>query len=73
MKKYLLYLVVVVSVITAIITSINNYKLTQYYNATESLLEEMDILCEEWDVPLGDTVCEGDNWCNYVDAKRMVL
>lgn len=72
MKKYLPYFIAVLSVSFAIVTTIKNNKLIQYYEATETLLEEIEILCDEWEVSLDDTLCEGDNWVEYIEAKRTV-
>lgn len=31
---------------------------------------EIEEMCDYHDIPWGDTVCEGDNWSNYCEARK---
>lgn len=41
-----------------------------YIRTSEELLWELEEMCEQHDIPWGDTVCEGDNWSDYCEARK---
>lgn len=41
----------------------------KYVRASEELLHEVETLCVNHDIDWGDTICEGDAWCDYIDAR----
>ena len=45
---------------------------SSYVETTENLLEELEIMCEDDVLSWGDTICEGDNWSDYIDACRKI-
>lgn len=76
MKKILSYVItaVVSSVITVIICdsvieSRINESYKDYIEASDLLLHEVEHMCLYHDIHWGDTVCEGDTWCNFLDAR----
>ena len=44
-----------------------NYK--EYVRASEELLWELEEICEQHDIPWGDTICEGGAWEEYTNAR----
>lgn len=70
MKKYILVVItIIVSILlTSCVTATHLYE--QYIKTSEELLWELEELCEQHDIPWGDTVCEGDNWSNYIEARH---
>lgn len=45
----------------------------QYYVTTEKLLRELEQIDNLNDIDWGDTICEGDAWEDYQDAKENYL
>jgi hypothetical protein len=41
-----------------------------YIRTSEELLWELEEMCEYHNIDWGDTVCEGDNWSNYCEARK---
>ena len=41
-----------------------------YIRTSEELLWELEEMCEYHGLDWGDTVCEGDAWSNYCEARR---
>ena len=37
---------------------------------SEELLWELEEICEQHDIPWGDTICEGCTWEEYTDARN---
>ena len=69
MKKFL----IIAAIAVAGIVGCNIYVKSLYENyirTSEELLWEIEEMCEQHDIPWGDTVCEGDNWSNYCDARK---
>lgn len=44
-----------------------NYK--EYVRTSEELLWELEEICEQHDIPWGDTICEGCIWEDYNSAR----
>lgn len=69
MKKFLIITaIVVVGIISANIYVKSLYE--NYIRTSEELLWELEEMCESHDIDWGDTVCEGDVWENYIDARK---
>jgi hypothetical protein len=69
MKKILIIAVIAV----AGIIGANIYVKTlyeDYIRTSEELLWELEEMCEQHDIHWGDTVCEGDTWSDYCDARK---
>ena len=41
-----------------------------YIRTSEELLWELEEMCEQHDIPWGDTVCETDMWEDYCEARK---
>ena len=41
-----------------------------YIRTSEELLWELEEMCDYHDIPWGDTVCEGDKWDAYCEARK---
>lgn len=71
MKKIL----IVATIIVVGIIGANIYvkSLYEYYIRTsEELLWMIEEMCEQNDLPWGDTVCETDQWSDYCDARQQL-
>lgn len=69
MKKFLIIVAIaIVGIISANIYVKSLYE--DYIRTSEELLWELEEMCEQHDIPWGDTVCEGDNWSNYCEARK---
>ena len=42
----------------------------EYIRTSEELLWELEELCEQSDLPWGDTICETDVWEDYCEARE---
>lgn len=67
MKKLLfpLLLAVIIAIFT---TSMHAYQM--YIKASEELLLTLEEMCEQNDIPWGDTICETDVWEDYCEARE---
>lgn len=43
-----------------------------YIRTSEELLWELEEMCEYHDIPWGDTVCEGNAWEDYCEARENI-
>lgn len=69
MKKVLIIATIVVAgIIGANIYVKSLYE--DYIRTSEELLWELEEMCEQHDIPWGDTVCEGDAWDEYCEARK---
>lgn len=69
MKKFLIIAAIaVVGIISANIYVKSLYE--DYIRTSEELLMEIEEMCDYHDIPWGDTVCEGDNWSDYCEARK---
>lgn len=69
MKKFLIVAAIaVVGIISANIYVKSLYE--DYIRTSEELLWELEEMCEYHNIDWGDTVCEGDNWSNYCEARK---
>ena len=41
-----------------------------YIRTSEKLLWELEEMCEYHNIDWGDTICEGDTWFNYCEARK---
>lgn len=41
-----------------------------YIRTSEELLWELEEMCEYHNIDWGDTICEGDVWSNYCEARK---
>ena len=41
-----------------------------YIRTSEELLWELEEMCEQHNIPWGDTVCEGNTWEEYCEARK---
>ena len=70
MKKYILPILAIAISIAAMMYSTSvERKYQEYINTSEALLRDLEELCEINDIPWGDTICEGDSWSDYTDAR----
>jgi hypothetical protein len=42
----------------------------EYIRTSEELLMEIEEMCDYHDIPWGDTVCEGNTWEEYCEARE---
>lgn len=69
MKKFLIIAAIaIVGIIGANIYVKSLYE--GYIRTSEELLWELEKMCEYHNIDWGDTVCEGDNWSNYCEARK---
>lgn len=71
MRKYLSYCLAIVasSIATMAVVNYRIQKYDEYVRTSEELLHELETLCVNHDICWDDTVCEGDTWCDYIDAR----
>lgn len=67
MKKVL---IIIVTVIVAMSCTAPVILYKNYIKASEELLWMIEEMCEQNDIPWGDTVCETDMWVDYCDARE---
>ena len=67
MKKLLFPLLLAV-IIAVFATSMHAYQM--YIKTSEELLLTLEEMCEQNDIPWGDTVCETDVWEEYCEARE---
>lgn len=71
MKKFLIIAAItVVGIIGANIYV--KYLYREYIRTSEELLWELEKMCEQHDIPWGDTICETDRWSDYCDARKQL-
>lgn len=69
MKKVLIIAAIAVaSIIGANIYVKSLYE--DYIRTSEKLLMEIEEMCDYHDIPWGDTVCEGNTWEEYCEARE---
>ena len=69
MKKIL----IIAAIAVAGIVGCNIYVKTlykEYIRTSEELLWELEEMCEQHDIPWGDTICETDQWSDYCEARE---
>lgn len=69
MKKFM----IIATIIVAGIIGANIYVKTlyeEYIKTSEELLWELEEMCEYHGLDWSDTVCEGDAWSNYCEARK---
>lgn len=42
----------------------------EYVRTSEELLMALEEMCEQNDLPWGDTICETDQWSDYCEARE---
>lgn len=67
MKKVL---IIIVTVIVAMSCTAPVILYKNYIKASEELLWMIEEICEQNDLPWGDTVCETDVWVDYCEARK---
>lgn len=72
MNKHLKTVLIVVTIIYTLFTLVVIKTYQEYVYNTQRLLEEIEMVCEDNDLPWGDTICEGDNWSDYIDSCRKI-
>lgn len=72
MKSFLTFLAgfVVATILAAACISSMMDRYENYIHTSEELLWELEEMCDYHELDWGDTVCEGENWCNYCDARE---
>ena len=69
MKKILIIAAIaVVGIIGANIYVKSLY--VNYIKTSEELLWTLEEMCEQNDLPWGDTICETDQWSDYCEARK---
>lgn len=61
---------VVATILAAVSFSFRTEKYDEYIKTSEELLWELEEMCDYHGLDWGDTVCEGENWSNYCDARE---
>lgn len=67
MKRFIIVLIAVI-VAMSCTSSVVLYK--NYIKASEELLWALEEMCEQNNLPWGDTICETDQWSNYCEARK---
>lgn len=67
MKKILIILITVI-VAMSCVTPVALYQ--RYIRTSEELLWTLEEMCEQNDLPWGDTICETDVWEDYCEARE---
>ena len=63
--------VVVATAVTGYFTTIAVEKAyEEYIRTSEELLWTLEEMCEQNDLPWGDTICETDQWSDYCEARE---
>ena len=72
MKKIIIVVAILVAIIaTGYGSAVAVHKAYQeYVRTSEELLWELEEICEQHDIPWGDTICEGCTWEEYTDARN---
>ena len=72
MKKIIIVVAILVAIIaTGYGSAVAVHKAYQeYVKTSEELLWELEEICEQHDIPWGDTICEGCIWEEYTDARN---
>ena len=68
MKKTVIISIVITIVFLAFAIICKMYN--AYIKTSEELLWTLEEMCEQNDLPWGDTVCETDAWSDYCDARE---
>lgn len=69
MKKFM----IIATIIVAGIIGANIYVKSlyeDYIRTSEELLWTLEEMCEQNDLPWGDTICETDVWEDYCEARK---
>lgn len=69
MKKFL----IVAAIVAVGIVGCNIYVKSlydEYIRTSEELLLTLEEMCEQNDLPWGDTICETDQWSDYCEARK---
>lgn len=69
MKKIL----IIAAIAVVGIIGVNIYVKSLYVNyikTSEELLWTLEEMCEQNDLPWGDTICETDQWSDYCEARK---
>lgn len=69
MKYTISILAIVASIIAMLYSTSVAKKYQEYIRTSEELLMDLEEICEINDIPWGDTICEGDSWSDYTDAR----
>ena len=70
MKKSITIIIIALACIALPSACIPTIAYHKYIKASEELLWELEEMCEVHGIYWSDTVCEGDTWCNYNDARK---
>lgn len=76
MKKILSYVItaLVASAVTTLVCNARQEEKVRMYEnyikTSEELLMEIEEMCDYHRLNWGDTICEGNSWCNYCDARK---
>lgn len=69
MKKFM----IIATIVVAGIIGANIYVKSlydDYIRTSEELLWMVEEMCEQNDIPWGDTVCETDQWSDYCEVRN---
>lgn len=67
MKKYIIVLTIIGLFASMFIYTKSITK--KYVETTDILLEEIEEIMDCNGISFGDTIAEGDTWCNYVELR----
>lgn len=70
MKKFISITLVVIALVSSASAIISTVRYERYVSASQELLWDLEEICESHDIDWGDTICEGDSWANYCEARE---
>lgn len=62
--------IIIVTIIVAMSCTSSVVLYHNYIKTSEELLWMIEEMCEQNDLPWGDTVCETDQWSDYCEARE---
>lgn len=69
MKHIISILAIIASIGAMLYSTSVEKKYQEYIRTSEELLMDLERICEINDIPWGDTICEGDSWEDYTNAR----
>lgn len=70
MKKFISITLVVIALVSSASAIVSTVRYERYVNTSQELLWDLEEICEAHGIDWGDTICEGDSWANYCEARE---
>ena len=70
MKKFISITLVVIALVSSASAIVSTVRYERYVNTSQELLWDLEEICEAHGIDWGDTICEGDSWVNYCEARE---